>query len=312
MIKYEDEWVEILSSLSPGETTRINHTGCPAGEDTRRRLYLTKPPSGSHGLMYCHNCQDGRRVKLGSYRTDFPSAEVGDSTVTIMSTDGGSAFTVPRGLAAINEMPIPAINYLLKQGASVMPDGFAALYGIGWDTSHGRLYYPVRNYCEFVPRANGTLQCTKELNGYQLRDIGRGMPKYMTVLENESTKLFSCLHYKPDGEHHPDHQLIVVEDILSALKLLDVAYGLGKPLTVYVLHGLNVDVEIWHSPHLKHVDRITVWLDNDSPHVLEVAQTIAKVAKLATRKSVRVIDEWQDPKNCSRTVLKEIIYHGHD
>ena len=53
---------QMIDDLEPGETVRYNHTDCPAGEDTRRRLYLTRPHADPTWVLgYCHNCQDSAR-----------------------------------------------------------------------------------------------------------------------------------------------------------------------------------------------------------------------------------------------------------
>ena len=55
-------WDDILSHyagcMDVGETVRINHADCEAGEDTRRRLYITMKPDILLG--YCHNCGTSR------------------------------------------------------------------------------------------------------------------------------------------------------------------------------------------------------------------------------------------------------------
>lgn len=46
-----------------GEQTRINHTNCPAGEDTRQRLYI-KRESETLYVAYCHNCTKWGALKV--------------------------------------------------------------------------------------------------------------------------------------------------------------------------------------------------------------------------------------------------------
>lgn len=47
------------------EQVRVNHEGCPAGEDTRRRLYVKKVSGGL--IAYCHNCGDHGYVRRDAY-----------------------------------------------------------------------------------------------------------------------------------------------------------------------------------------------------------------------------------------------------
>ena len=74
---WEVDWQETIDEMEPGSTARINHEKCPAGEDTRRRLYFTKPAAGDVVLGYCHNCQMGGRFHAESYReNEFNTGEI--------------------------------------------------------------------------------------------------------------------------------------------------------------------------------------------------------------------------------------------
>jgi len=57
--------------IPAGTTIRMNHDACPAGTDTRRRLYVTNDPKGT--LCYCHNCAQGCAITSG-VRVRVPAA----------------------------------------------------------------------------------------------------------------------------------------------------------------------------------------------------------------------------------------------
>lgn len=51
-------------TLGPGTTARTNHDNCPSGEDTRRRLYVTRSDDNTGLKCYCHNCGQGTVINL--------------------------------------------------------------------------------------------------------------------------------------------------------------------------------------------------------------------------------------------------------
>src|SRR5210317_1255666 len=61
-------YVDEIECIEPGQTIRINHTDCDAGEDTRQRLYLTRTHADDTVVVgYCHNCQQGGKHSDTSY-----------------------------------------------------------------------------------------------------------------------------------------------------------------------------------------------------------------------------------------------------
>lgn len=53
MLKHR-EFVSIGMALEDGKLTHVNHEGCPAGTDTKRRLYVRR--EGKLIKAHCHNC----------------------------------------------------------------------------------------------------------------------------------------------------------------------------------------------------------------------------------------------------------------
>jgi hypothetical protein len=58
----------LYGGLNPGATTHVNHDNCPAGVDTRRRLYITKSDDNQKLKLYCHNCSKGTIIDLTAVR----------------------------------------------------------------------------------------------------------------------------------------------------------------------------------------------------------------------------------------------------
>src|SRR5688572_12518334 len=51
--------------VSVGEQVHVNHDSCPAGTDTKKRLYIRRTNEAI--LAYCHNC-GGHLVKRGRHK----------------------------------------------------------------------------------------------------------------------------------------------------------------------------------------------------------------------------------------------------
>ena len=57
-------FAEAAATLEHGKQIRINHTKCPAGEDTKERLYVKR--DYNRILAYCHNCTGWGLIKRTS------------------------------------------------------------------------------------------------------------------------------------------------------------------------------------------------------------------------------------------------------
>lgn len=72
----------ILKTMSVGEQIKVNHEGCTAGLDTKKRLYIKRVPSG--GVAYCHHCNQSGFVreltadgtKLRKWLFDKPDGDI--------------------------------------------------------------------------------------------------------------------------------------------------------------------------------------------------------------------------------------------
>ena len=162
-----DDWDVECTSLQRGETIRVNHTRCPAGEDRKKRLYFTRP-AGSPGIVlaYCHNCQEHGLERSGVtvYRDyDIEPANVMLSTEEI-------EFEEPVGLEFNpNLWPVEAIVWRIDKHLTMCECRDA---GIAYDAGSHRIYLP-----QWDKLPQGKLSHKTTLLGYQLRKLTGKGPK---------------------------------------------------------------------------------------------------------------------------------------
>lgn len=84
LILSPEDKMDIHSLFLPvGKTIRMNHGGCTAGTDTRRRLYVTHD-AGGHLLCYCHNCAQGTALPMHGPRVRHASVAAHSATPSII------------------------------------------------------------------------------------------------------------------------------------------------------------------------------------------------------------------------------------
>jgi hypothetical protein len=246
MVLYKAE----CAKVERGQTIRIDHSDCPAGEDTRRRLYLTRPAGSPNVVLaYCHNCQESgvQRGEFDKYR-DYvaPSTEMGVLHIP---------FQEPSGLEwDPDNWPIAATSWRVLKG---LGSNNVRQARIAYDPTTHRIYIPMYDYI------NTDAEPTKHstLIGYQLRHIEGVGPKYLTALKDSSTKPFTRI-----GPLISKY-CVLVEDLASGLALAAVAddhnlsilvnYGVQiKPEALYSVNDCGMARQRWtthHTPSTRHL-----------------------------------------------------------
>ena len=106
---------EQLDEIGPGETIRVNHEDCYAGEDTRRRLYITRVQADPTLLVgYCHNCGTGDRVKTNAWGT-YRNHEVYNSKKDEIKEE----IEEPKSLVDMCDAPANAQRFLFERNLSL-------------------------------------------------------------------------------------------------------------------------------------------------------------------------------------------------
>ena len=256
-----------LKHIGEGEQVKRNHINCPAGRDTKQRLFVKKTEGKL--LMYCHHCQ-GRGAIQGQRRFIKSSKNVVTESVLTLPPD---LTTVPR------DMNVHGSVWLSKYGIN---EAERKHYMLGWSDYHNRIILPVWN-----------LERT-ELIAFQRRRIlpHDTMPKYLTTRR--------AYHKHPvwyGSNHREGDTLVITEDILSAVKVNRVCMSLsllGTHLPDAVLHWI-----------VNHYSRVLLWLDDDGPAVRQHQRNIMK--RLALFMDARILKTEHDPKEYHHDEIREIV-----
>lgn len=291
-----NDYVTQCELLQRGESNRVNHQDCPAGTDTRRRLYLTRPAGSPEIILgYCHNCQDKGILKSNNphcYRSHDAAIEAGQN----LSTDKWSP---PHNLVTkCHEWPADAISWRYKMSLHIaMIDAL----GIAYDPSTHRIYLPMWR----TIKLNGPKTECSNLIGYQLRRLSDRGSKYITALQDKgsypSTLIYPLL--KAVDSREPPVS-ILVEDFASGIALAETAYENQHQWEVIVNYGTKVTPEV-----LARCDQwpALVWLDNDSLHVSEQAEHIGRVWAMITGNDVHIERDAREPKKLTATEIQRVV-----
>lgn len=225
-----------ISQLSDGEQININHPNCPAGRDTKKRLYI-KNKSGTL-LGWCHHCRSGGGKGGGNRR------HIRDRQEVVQTWD----IKLPYDMTW--EQNVGGLAWLNKYGITPVE---RKLYNIGWSDHLGRVILPVYD-------------TDHVLVAWQQRRIlpHDTMPKYLTDKRPDvrypmflGTKLF-------DGD-----TVVLTEDILSAIVV-------GRQCAAIALLGTNLTERNRDKIIALGYSKVVVWLDDDNPDVKKAQRTIRK------------------------------------
>lgn len=299
-----------MAPEGPG-TVNIHHCKDGPGND---KLYITRKDDGTI-LAYCHHCgKRGSHRVLGtrtiqSGKETTSTARVGmaheSDSAASTSEDGGSSgdasnpdtgdgghgpeeperVFAPTGLALGN--PAAWDHDVKKWWISA---------GLTYDTAraHGIAYFP-DDYNRPLLLMNSLV--TGEFK--QTKPFKTGTPKY----DNYGT--CSGKFYTPTA--FSTARMYVVEDVRSGLRIRQDC----PASVVYVLCGTKLTdnhkraILDRKTSLLVHIEKIIVWLDNDSLAVRKAAHDIARDLRLLLPgKSVEVETDTREPKHMTTTELR--------
>ena len=165
-----------------GQQTHVNHVGCEAGEDTKRRLYVKRTDKGL--VAYCHHCNQSGFTR--------------DNTDTRLSTWFNKQATTT------HKSSKPILAALTTEGAVWLHKNYC-------DTDD-KLFNGVIGQKHQVAL---TLQSPEgETIGWQVRNLlPNATPKYITHYTDDSKKGDAAWFYKGNKT------LVITEDYLSAYRV---------------------------------------------------------------------------------------------
>lgn len=174
--------------IPDGEQERVNHEGCPAGRDGKRRLSIKRDRRDY--VLYCHHC-GGRGVIRGA---------TGPSLGRAKRKPGAFNPTAHHHWLHPQECwPAEALRWALSYGLTA-----CELEGMAYDPATGRIALPVYDEAALV--------------GYTLRSLEGGGPKYLSRWAPGQARLMltPCQGGSSDT-------VVLVEDWLSGRKASRVA-----------------------------------------------------------------------------------------
>lgn len=293
-------------------TIHINHTGCPAGDDRKQRLYITRKVDGSI-VAFCHHCslagfqgvsKLGRtsRAVSGTLRALEDELHArGTEEDAALGRKGHTGTETVRFPASASftpeEWPKEVTDWYQQYGIT---NEEARRYGFSYIPSgfyHGRLALPCWSGVSLL--------------GYQLRQIsGTDGPKYYSVFNRsedkrkvfDSSKTQAGTAPVPVVAGVPSSTVVIVEDTLSAIKV-------GRQARAIACLTSTIDHDTLVSLRCEGYNRAVVWLDNDNPDVNRKARTIYNTVSLLFPSTLFVSDK-RDPKHYTDIEIGEVLWHG--
>lgn len=291
----------VSEDLEPGGTMRVNHNDCTAGEDTRRRLYLTRPLSDPTRIIgYCHNCQLGGALSTGVHKNyrdhKHVSPQIGPTVLAMKDLIKPNHM-----LPDYKDWPIHATAWAMKGKLS---GSLCKDYGIQYDPSSNRVYLPRYLHTSMTPPHTG------DLMGYQLRNTDPYVsgPKYLTVVTDKD-RGYTLLQGKV-LRHNSRLAVVVVEDLVSGINVVEAFDGAPWTVDVLINYGTKVNLEALYT--CATYAQVLVWLDNDSDHVRSQAETMTRTIALITRtiSNVQADVYHSDPKGYTYEDIRKIVLKG--
>lgn len=265
--------------LEVGESVRVSHVDCEAGEDTRKRLYITRKPDVL--LAYCHNCGVSNSMYMAAsdrYR----------ETPVQMVRKPAVEYTHPTLIHFSNKenIPVEAEAWRIRNKLSRADcNHYMIDYAPEWDS----IYLP------FYGMASN-------IEGHQFRPLHmRGGAKYINFQKDKDKQLGGIATWR----NKPRNDLVIVEDLVSAIHIdkagYDALINYGTHVKPTVLHAIPGDYK-----------RIYVWLDNDNDVVHAHAKQMESILHLYNRTGTQIqrISKYHDPKHYDTDKIQEII-NGH-
>ena len=233
---------------------RVNHTECPAGEDTRGRLFIRRRHDGVV-LAYCHNCSG--KAFIASPRKDVRNLY--GSLSLLDDTEHDPSLSKDKNGNTIIAMPEDASSNLLEDWSGE---------AVAWVTQYGITPEEIEGYgvC-YSPSLNKVLLPVHTLAGGDMIQVGyqarrlegaeSGVPKYITYVPRKYKGSTCFMAYGPMVS---PSTLVLVEDALSAIKV-------SRYHDSIAVLTATVSPDVMAFAAITSYSRVVVALDNDNPTV---------------------------------------------
>lgn len=270
------------------ETVRMNHDDCPAGQDTRQRLYITRTTDNTF-LAYCHNCggKDWRRAAA----TRHIHADAEDSE-SVPDITGNKLDKMRHALGSVFRL------------SSFITKDFIDIYVPGTQRAMDKLY--VNNielaHVEQQGWVLGTDFDNNECLAFPCDEAGYKWQVWKFLPDEDGKRVLAVGGAPEPYIYNPNDSpvLVIVEDRLSGIKIAQAGFS------SLCLHGIRgLDSPDYHALTMMY-DTFVVWLDNDVLPAKKASSEIASTLKMLAD-DVHVVDDCTDPKYYHEDEIDNII-----
>lgn len=272
------------------ETVRMNHDDCPAGQDTRQRLYITRTIDNTF-LAYCHNCGGKAWRRAATTKHIYAEPEEfasGEPVITGNKLDKmrhalGSAFRLS--------------SFITKE--------YIDMYVPGTNRAMDKLYVNSieLKHVEAQGWVLGTDFQGNECLAFPCDETGYKWQVWRFDYKDPDSKRVVSVGGAPEPYiYNPNDSplLVIVEDRLSGIKIAQAGFS------SLCLHGLRgLDSADYHALTMMY-DTFVVWLDNDVLPAKEAATNIHSTLKMFSD-AVHMVDNCTDPKYYHEDEINSII-----
>lgn len=248
-----------------GQQIHINHVGCPAGEDHKRRLYIKRTSTGI--IAYCHHCTEHGVAEDAHSR--FGHWLKSDEKSLVVPSPSFSVKTAPISIQGKMWLGSYHCNYLDENfsGVEHRPDSVALKL-------HNSQQEPI---------------------GWQVRNLIKGAPqKYLTSYTDTTNHGESSWFYKNNN------MLVITEDYLSAYRVArDTLFS-----SVALLRTSITDKTLLQIHDLKF-EMIFIWLDPDDAGIKGAIKAQHQLLHFLSNTKIAIYATDKEPKQCSPKELRE-------
>lgn len=257
--------------LGVQDQTSVNHVDCPAGVDTKRRLYVKRTNDGLY-IGYCHHCGQKGATKASGQWVDY---SVDLSAVAPKKLELSRYGTMNPNAT---EWPAAPLAWLFQARMTYVR---MQEHGIRYDEQLDRVALPI-------------FDSEHRLLAMQLRSFDDNQPKYLNVYREDAVKPVHCwLTNFPD-----DDRIYIVEDILSAIRI-------SKFVNVGALLGTHLSD--WAKNYLaEFYPYVAVWLDPDDAGIKACSKIARDLTPIITG-YVQLLSTDKQPKELSDEEIRVMV-----
>lgn len=262
-----------------GQQIHINHSACPAGEDTKRRLYIKRTVDGV--LAYCHHCNGSAVLKNNKH---LSVDEIKKRLVNSYTTPTNTEVVLPDDATTdVTEWPVKERHYIHQW----FDDFHVRVNTVCYSPSMGRVIFPYYQDGKLV--------------FWSGRDVEQRTPLKWLHAKSASKPLGL---YK--GNHVSASTVILVEDVVSAMYVAE--YTEAHAMCLY---GTTLQPHQHTFLLSAEYQQIGVWLDEDTAG-REAAVKIVSALRASTSLPIHHIKQ-PEPKLLSKNNIQSLVrvLNGH-